>query len=95
LNKLLGIEKAVLHARFTPLGLIEQARVAFPRLEGGEEVSMLCALESGMLLSGTIMFGLAVGFFVEEVSTRMGYKPTKLLAKWRAARQERLVSTGA
>lgn len=57
---------------------------------------MLCALESGMLLGGTVMLGLAVGFFVEEVATRLGYSPTNYLAKWQAARQvKRLGSVSA
>lgn len=57
---------------------------------------MLCALESGMLLGGTVMLGLAAGFFVEEVATCLGYSPTNYLAKWRAARQlERLGSVSA
>lgn len=48
---------------------------------------MLCAIASTMLLGGTVMFGLAAGFFVEEVATRLGYKPTNYLARWQAVRK--------
>jgi hypothetical protein len=33
---------------------------------------VLCAIESSLMLGATVLFGLAVGFFVEEVATRLG-----------------------
>lgn len=53
---------------------------------------MLCAFESTMMFASVVLFGLSVGFFVEELATHMGYQPTNVRTRWRAARPSQRLS---